>query len=184
MRKIFCKANGCTKKLKTAIYCGYHHKRLQGAGLLKIRTPEEKFDALVQKNKNGCWIFQGCIKNDTGYGLIEVNGKRIRAHRYSWFLRYGTMPPSNILVCHKCDNPPCVNPKHLFLGTNADNQKDCRSKRRHQHGENHWRAKLSEQDVLKIRKDCRTNVEIAIDYGVCYSIIGKIKRHQIWRHVR
>lgn len=79
--------------------------------------------------KNGCWEWQK-YKNEWGYGRLRHNGKKVLAHRASYEVFKGDFD-KNLLVCHSCDNPSCVNPDHLFLGTNKDNVDDCISKGRH-----------------------------------------------------
>lgn len=86
------------------------------------------FEQVEIKGPNDCWEGFG-TKNAQGYMIFRVNGSNCLAHRLSYFIHHGTLP-ENLLVCHKCDNPPCVNPNHLFLGTRGDNARDCSSKGR------------------------------------------------------
>lgn len=88
------------------------------------------------------------------------------------------------LALHTCDNPPCCNPRHLYEGDHQDNHNDMDRRGRRRIGERHPSAKLTEDDVRAIRKDNRTLVSIAADYGVTFALIGAIKRRRIWKHVR
>jgi len=93
------------------------------------KTVEERFWAKVDKT-DSCWVWTGATLR-RGYGQIRIPVKKAKqAHRLSWEIHNGPIP-DGMLVCHKCDNPPCVNPAHLFLGTQSDNNKDCVRKGRH-----------------------------------------------------
>ena len=139
----------------------------------------------VEVVHGACWIWHGS-KTVFGYGQIKSRQKKHGAHRISWEIANGPIP-DGMFVCHRCDNPQCTNPDHLFLGTPKDNSRDCASKKRNRNGvclgtKNHH-AKLSEKDVLAIRSDCRSQPKIARDYGVSHVLIGKIKRREIWKHL-
>lgn len=100
---------------------------------------------------NECWEWQAS-KNKDGYGQVTINYKVYRAHRVSWELFNGEMPP-DMEVMHKCDNPCCVNPKHLILGTHQENMTDHMNKGRHRSvtGTKHWKCKLTTDQVKYIR---------------------------------
>lgn len=135
---------------------------------------------------DGCWEWKG-YKRPGGYGEAyfgsKPNRERILAHR----LAYEVMiepPPADLVVCHKCDNPSCVNPDHLFLGTVADNTRDRDAKGRQARGERNGPAKLTEAQVKAIRRDPRMNRVIAKDYGVFETTISSIKHRKTWKHVQ
>ena len=129
----------------------------------------------------GCLIWKAS-KSSGGYGAIKVNGNRLRAHRVAWELAKGPIP-EGLCVLHRCDTPACVNVNHLFLGTHADNMRDRNSKGRASAGELHGSAKLGEKDIKKIRKDSRSQREIAKDYDVDHKSIWAIKNYCTWKHV-
>lgn len=142
-----------------------------------------------------CLVFSG-TRTDQGYGNLTVGRKTIKAHRIAWELVNGRIPPG-LCVCHRCDNPSCCRVEHLFLGTvaenNADRARKGRSKgvfeagdahpARARAGERHWSAKLSDADVLTIRRrrsSGETVTSIADAFGVHPATVSRIARLE-WR---
>lgn len=93
-----------------------------------LLSVEERFWGKVEKT-DGCWLWKG-YRTPKGYGVFKMNGKNQQAHRAAWMLTHGPIP-TGLDVLHECDNPPCVRPDTLFLGTNTDNQRDSVAKGRH-----------------------------------------------------
>lgn len=153
-------------------------------------TIEERFLKYVKKTKD-CWVWTGA-KAGTGknaYGHLSVRkGRARRAHMISWELYRGPIS-EGLCVCHKCDNPACVNPNHLFLGTRSDNAVDMYQKGRgpNNRGENNGRAKLSPKQVIEIRERYATGeiyqAELAKEYGVTQAVVQKLIRRKIWKHI-
>ena len=159
-------------------------------------------------DRNGCRNYTGCL-GSKNYGHIGRNGRIEKAHRIAWELANGRSPV-DFLVCHSCDNPTCCNPDHLFLGTDADNMRDMARKGRdgfskHPHvyghlfhnrfrrghsvsiGERHSQAKLTNEQVLAIRRryaggDC-SQTDLAREYGLTQSHVGDIVRGELWTHL-
>lgn len=149
-------------------------------------TPREKFLATVCPDAaSGCWLWQGLVRAD-GYGYLVFAGVKRRAHRVAWMLFRGEIGPG-LAVCHKCDVRACVNPEHLFLGTPADNAQDMVAKHRTLRGEEHISAKLTAEQVSRIKTmlaEDRMHVsEIAREFGVAHTTIQAIKTGKTWRHV-
>jgi hypothetical protein len=145
-----------------------------------------RFWAKVEvKNSDDCWLWTGC--KVSGYGCFRANGKASRASRVSWEIANGLIPPG-MVVCHRCDNPACVNPAHLFLGSHADNVADKMRKGRGRwkvhHGEQHGMHVLSESDVLEIRRlfdgEYGTQAKLARRFGVSKMQISRIVRRERW----
>ena len=146
----------------------------------------ERFWAKVDKtDPSGCWIWKGC-RTSAGYGQIRTgglkDGKALYAHRMMWETIYGNIPES-MEVLHKCDNPSCVNPTHLFLGTQADNINDCVRKGRFNRpfGENHPKAILTQKQVQGIREATLSQRKLAHIYGVSRGAIQGILSKRNWR---
>jgi|Wag4MinimDraft_6_1082665.scaffolds.fasta_scaffold02228_9 hypothetical protein len=145
----------------------------------------ERLEHYSAPGNNGCIVFTGS-RQASGHGEIAYKGRKFRAHRLSYITHVGPIP-QGMVICHKCDNPPCINPEHLFLGTQADNLKDARQKGRmkapNPRGERHGLAKLNAEKVAAIRSDQRTQREIAKEYGVHQTTIKNIKLNRTWKHV-
>ncbi len=157
---------------------------------MKKRCQKKRLYEKFKKEENGCWVFTGA-KTKMGYGKFTVSHQKWRlAHRISWQVHFGSIP-DKLLILHKCDNPSCVNPEHLFLGTHLDNIRDMIKKGRQNatgaknpvRGEKHPFAKLSNNDVLSIRKDDRMHRVIAGSYGVTQPLITMIKNNKIWKGI-
>jgi hypothetical protein len=137
----------------------------------------------VRVSQSGCWLWTAYrMKNGYGQFTVAAQDRRL-AHRAAWWLHFGDVP-EGMFVLHRCDNRACVNPKHLFLGTHADNMRDMLSKGREARGEKARHAKLLEADVRRIRASVGPRDSIASLYGVSGSLIGYIRRRDTWKHVR
>lgn len=140
---------------------------------------------IVEDRKTGCWIWSRGSSN--GYGGLWWEGRQIRTHHVSWIIHNGSIPCGK-KVCHKCDNPPCVNPAHLFLGMQKENMEDMARKGRHHNvaGEANPRAKLTITDVITIRKLYKCGIgptAISKKYKVGLRAIWKILMRQTWSKV-
>jgi len=130
----------------------------------------------------GCWEWTA-HKNIWGYGQIRVGEKQMAAHRISYEMHCGPIP-LDIFVLHRCDNPGCVNPDHLFLGTHEDNMADRRAKERQAHGTSHPNTKLTETDVRAIRSASGVpQKQLAEQFGVQQAAISKIRLRKTWEKV-
>ena len=126
-----------------------------------------------KRGPDDCWEWQGALSVTGGYGQIRVAGKTVKAHRLAYELAHDEEIPENMCVCHTCDNRPCMNPLHLFLGSKGDNNRD-----RHAKGRSH--TKLTDDQVQGIRLDTRAQHLIAKDHGIHQTMVSKIKRGDEW----
>lgn len=149
---------------------------------MKKRPLLERFFECLQQS-DGCWTWTSSLLN--GYGRFYVDGKYEFAHRVSYKLFNGPIP-DGMCVCHRCDNPQCVNPSHLFLGTNLDNIRDRVEKKRNATGGNHGRSKLNAESVKLIRRELakgRSPYSVSKDFGVASATIKQIEDGKAWSHV-
>lgn len=157
------------------------------------RPAAERFWAFVEAGgPDACWEWLGW-KYAEGYGTIYVEGRKVRAHRYSYELHIGPIP-NGLFVCHHCDNPPCVNPRHLFVGTHTDNMRDAAQKNRlrlwdvfNQWGTQNPSSKLNEAAVLEIRDLYKsgdwTQKALGQRFGVSDVAVRKVLSEKTWAHV-
>lgn len=165
-------------------------------GVYERQNDETRFWKKVDKDgpripyvTGQCWMWYGTrVRN--GYGIFKWAGKPGLAHRYSYWLHYATLP-DDMNVCHRCDNPSCVNPSHLWLGTNRDNAKDRDMKQRQipRRGEDFTHAKLTDDIVRYIRLNyvpfCSTHGTRAMarKFGVSHMLVRQVLHGRIWRHI-
>jgi hypothetical protein len=148
-------------------------------------SPKERLARLSTKNAmTGCVEFVGYLNGD-GYGRFYYDGKRALSHRASFNIHCGGIPEDK-QVLHHCDNPCCVNPEHLFLGTIDDNVQDMVAKGRARgvRGVRHHKAKLNPEKAFEIRWRAaygEQHKDIAASFGVTRSLVGMIARNTIWQ---
>lgn len=145
---------------------------------VSTETLEERFWEKVDKRGDDeCWNWIA-NKGKTGYGMVWFGKGFLRSNRASWIIHFGNIP-KGMLVCHKCDNPSCVNPAHLFLGTSKDNAQDMLSKGRNpnQKGENNGFAKFKDEDILKIREMWKSGKYLQREIMETFGI----SRNYLWR---
>lgn len=150
-----------------------------------MHLSKERIQAKIALADNGCWEWTGA-KYWTGYGHIIADKVHYAAHRASYMLYIGDIP-DGMVVCHKCDNPPCVNPAHLFLGTKADNSSDMVRKARSARGEKNAKAKLTEdqvREVLRLRKSGLTLQALADRFKVTKKAVHFIITGKNWKHLQ
>lgn len=150
----------------------------------------KKFWSLIDRSDpDGCWPFHGHVMKE-GYGRIQFNHVRILAHRLAYILTYGDIDP-DLNVLHQCDNPPCCNPAHHFLGTQLDNIADRVAKQRTRgfvlnRGERNAKARFTADDVRDIRSRYAAGqpvVALAEEYGVWPTTVWAVVYRHTWRHV-
>lgn len=148
---------------------------------------QEKIKNNICKTDTGCWVWIGNNSPSFGkYGRLKISGRAIAVHILSYKLFVSPIP-SGMLVCHKCDNPPCCNPDHLFLGSNKDNISDMVAKNRQAKGERIATSKLNAEQVLEIRRLWLTGElnqqQIGARFGVTGGNVSLIVKRKAWIHL-
>jgi hypothetical protein len=165
----------------------------------RFKPLKDRFWNKVFKTET-CWIWKAATDN-FGYGRVGIYRPRsvAPAHRVAWILSGKEEIPKGMDLCHSCDNPPCVNPSHLFIGTRQDNVDDCRKKGRMSVGEKHkrimshvavrgskhYKSKITENDVELIRKwdGYLTQERIAKRFGITRAAVSAIIIRRTWKHI-
>lgn len=152
----------------------------------KPKSVLERFWPKVDKRgPDECWPWLAATDKG-GYGRFKLPAKEELAHRAMWLITFGTLTP-DMWILHRCDNPPCVNPKHLFPGNQEINRLDMMLKGRHTKGVDQAKSKLVNADVIEIRRLYATGKfiqsELASQFKVCQRTINKVVNHTGWFHV-
>ena len=150
----------------------------------EIKRFENKF---IPEPNSGCWLWFGALHNKLGYGSFRYLGNTVKAHRASWLIYNGKIE-ENKCVLHKCDNPFCVNPKHLFIGTQQDNISDMKAKGRAKGvvGSRHHNSKINEEQVIQIRNLSKNGVkfkELLTMFDIKKSMLSYVLNRTFWKHV-
>lgn len=146
--------------------------------------------AEIPDDKDDCWVWLGAKRGKSGYGNFKiVSNVTVSAHRLSYAMVNGKTP-GDLMVCHRCDNPGCINPGHLFLGTHDDNMADMVAKGRSHSpesvGAKNPYAKLTEdqaRQVIEMLASGMTNKSIAAEFGVTHAAISRIRMGKSWTHL-
>lgn len=165
---------GCASSRKTV---GVRSKKASQA-----RTAEEYLASNSEHQPDGCIYWTGAIGN-RGYGVCCLHKKIGAAHRLAYQTFVGPIP-DGLFVCHTCDVRHCINPKHLFVGTQDDNMKDKVKKVRHSHGEVHGMAKLTEEQARLALESHAPNSTLAELFGVTRDHVAAIRNGKVWKHLR
>ena len=186
-----CSVSNCPKPHRRNGLCDTHDQRLKRTGTTDDppkRTLADRFWSKVdRRGPDECWHWTAAT-NEHGYGVMRPEGQRsgptVKAHRMS--LTLAGVDIKGLVIRHSCDNPPCVNPRHLSVGTKADNSADMVRRGRHARGSRSGTSKLTEREVVEIRARCAAGElhrVLAADYGVSRNTITSIVNGKTWRHV-
>ena len=189
-----CSVKGCSNKYYAKGYCEQHYQRVKQygdpiGGIKNHAAPEERFWRFVNKNTNNqCWEWIG--KKTGNYGGFSIGAKKlgsVLAHRFSWTMHNNKEIPKGMVIMHLCDNPLCVNPDHLSVGTYMENTHDMLKKGRHTYiahtGEKNGKSVLNEKIVREIRQSDMNHAELGRFYNVSTSCIRGVRSGRTWSHV-
>ena len=188
-----CSSETCNRSGSRRGYCNRCYRAKLRSGEIELvrvcntrPSPEQRFALKFKRGSVAeCWEWSG-LRNPQGYGHFFADGSYRFAHRFSWTLKNGAIA-DGLFVLHRCDNPSCVNPRHLFLGTQKDNMRDCASKGRSQRGESHAKTTLSESAIIEMRDRFAagsiTMASLAREYGLDPSSVFGIVNRRTWKHI-
>jgi hypothetical protein len=183
-----CVVEGCEKKSIGFGYCSKHYTRLKRYG--DVNYPGKKGGQRTKKIDfeviRDCFVLTSHKVNVDGYAEIMINRRAKKIHRHIYEQCFGEIP-AGLVIRHKCDNPSCINPEHLEVGTIQDNVADMISRNRQAKGSKKPISKLKEEQVLEIKimiKQGIPNVSIADKFNVHSSVISNIKHNRLWKHVK
>lgn len=141
----------------------------------------KRFVSLFDKTKT-CWVWRSAAKSKIR-PRFQIKHKSYLAYRIAYVIYKGAIH-KGLQVCHSCDNIYCVNPNHLWLGTQKQNLQDCRNKQRHMHGVDHTGTRLTNSKVLAIRKSKSLYKNICAKYNISLATVSRIKNKKVWRHLK
>jgi hypothetical protein len=188
---MICAVETCDRRTRRNNLCVLHDSRMKRTGTTDDppkKTLADRFWAKVdRRSANVCWEWTAAT-NEHGYGVMRPQGRRsgptVKAHRVSLML--AGVDIDGLVIRHSCDNPPCVNPAHLSVGTKADNSTDMVSRDRHARGSRSGTSKLTEHQVVEVRARAAAGElhrVLAVDYRVSRVTITNIVARRTWRHV-
>jgi hypothetical protein len=187
-----CSIDKCGNPLYAFGFCEKHYKRFKKYGDpnggVKNHAPlEERFWRFVQKS-DGCWIWTG-NKSGPGYGRIAIGPKKlgyVQAHRLSWEMHNNQQIQDGMVVMHKCDNPSCVNPSHLMVGSYKENTQDMIAKGRKRTiapvGEENGKAVLTIEQAREVKQSSLSMAALARKFGVSSNCIRGVRIGRTWKH--
>jgi hypothetical protein len=149
-----------------------------------MKTDKERFEGkYIPEPNTGCWLWLGCLKGTKPeYGQFGMKGKTDFAHRASFRLHCSEIP-KGMVICHSCDTSLCVNPDHLFLGTQADNMADFANKKRGYKDGAYSGARITADTASKIKASKLTLRDAAKEFGVSFTTVQAIRTGRTWRHL-
>lgn len=186
-----CSVDGCAKPAAKRGWCSMHYRRWRVHGSTETVLPRGRFGKAPVAERLARWSARspsGCLewtgfRDAKGYGRITVDNVACKAHRVAWEVANGRPVPPGMHVRHSCDNPPCIDPAHLSVGTPAQNvaDMDVRGRRAARPGARNPAAKLTREAVRKIRQTSRPVRELAAEYKVSTSLIYQVRANTIWK---
>ncbi|WP_082549806.1 HNH endonuclease signature motif containing protein [Mesorhizobium sp. Root157] len=187
-----CIIDGCEKRVLGRGWCAMHYNRWRKNGdPNKVKQHQNHGLSLIERlmarcdDTGSCWEWTGSA-DSKGYGRLNLGDTPILVHRASWEAFRGPIP-EGMFVCHRCDNPRCFRPEHLFLGDQQMNMDDKMSKKRHRYGvsrgADHGCAKLTEQQVRDIRASSGPSRIIAERFGISGRQVRDIRALKVWKHL-